>query len=85
VRGGSAHLSRGNFEQCGDELRLGLDVVAADVLNLPFPDYCLSPRSLPAFVARPKASKAKPRADQPFHVPVVLLDDVVQVFYLSHP
>jgi hypothetical protein len=30
VRGGSAHLSRGNFEQCGDELCLGLDVVATE-------------------------------------------------------
>lgn len=39
LREGSAHLLRGNLEQSGDELLLGLDVVAADVPNLPFPDH----------------------------------------------
>jgi len=85
LREGSAHLSGGNLEQFGDELRLGLDVVAADVPNLPLPHHCHRLVACQRSSGRPKATKAKPGPGQPFHAPMVLLHDIVQVFHLSQP
>ena len=65
----------------------GLDVSAADVSNLPFPDH----RHLLVACNRSSRSqkganaKAKAWADQSFHEPIVLLDDIIQVFCLSQP
>jgi hypothetical protein len=84
-REGSFHLSGGDFEQCGDELRLDPDVVATDVPNLPFPDHRHRLVARQGSAGRPKAAKAKPGPHQPFHGPMVLLHDIVQVFHLPQP
>jgi hypothetical protein len=55
----STYLSGGNFEQCGDEFRLGLDVTTADVPNLPLPDHCHRLIACQRSSRRPEAAKAK--------------------------
>ena len=82
---GSAHPSSSDVEQLGDELRLGFDVSAANVSNLPLPDHCHRLITRQCSSSGPEAAKAQPRLDQPFAVTVVLLDDIVQVFHLSQP
>src|SRR5450432_649040 len=71
LREGSALLS-GGFEVCGDEFRLGLDVVTADVSNLLLPDHCHRLVACQRSSGRRKATEAKAGAGQPFHVPMVL-------------
>jgi hypothetical protein len=44
ARGSQLTLSGGNFEQWGDEFRLGLDVTIADVPNLPLIEHYRSAR-----------------------------------------
>jgi hypothetical protein len=56
----STYLSGGNFEQCGDEFRLRLDVTTADVPNLPLPDHCHRLVACQRSSRRPEAAKAKP-------------------------
>jgi transposase-like protein len=75
--------SGGRPEQPGDEYRLSPDVAATDVPNLPLPDHrhCLVTRQCSS--RRPKTAKAQPRVGQPFHAPMVLFHDIVQVFHLS--
>ena len=78
-----ARLSGRNPEQAGDELCLGLDVVATDVPNLPLPDHRHRLEAGQRSSSRPEATEAEARTGQPFHAPVVLLHDVVQVFDLA--
>jgi hypothetical protein len=72
-------------EQPGDEFRLRSNVVAANIPKLPFPDHrhrfvaCQRPSSCP------EAAKPMSRTGQSFHLSVVLLDDIISVFYLSQP
>jgi hypothetical protein len=73
----------GNFEQRGNEFRLGLDITTTDVANLPLADHCHRLVACRRSSSRPEAAKAKPWTGQAFHVPMVLLDDVVQVFPAS--
>src|SRR3954462_9261150 len=80
---GSASLSGGILEQCSDEFRLGFDVAAADLPNLPLPDHCHRLVARQRSSRRPEATKAEAWIDQSFYFAVVLLHDVVQVFHLS--
>jgi|SRR5271166_1105466 len=85
LREGSDHVSGVDLEQCGDELRPGHDVVATDVPNLPLPDHRHRLVACQCSSRRPEAAKAPSGADQSFHDPVVLLNDIVQVFHLAQP
>ena len=62
LREGSVRFSGGNLEQFGDELRLGLDVVTADVSNLPLPHHCHRLVACQRSSSRPETAKAKSRA-----------------------
>src|SRR5215213_1136431 len=72
-----------HLEQPADESRLAPDVSASDVTNLSFPDHRHRLVARQRSSRRPETAKAKPWLDQPFHIPMSLLDDVVQVFHLS--
>ena len=65
------------MEQFSDERCLGLDVTAADVPNLPFPDHRHRLVAGQRSSRRPETAEAKARIDQPFHVAVVLLDSLI--------
>jgi hypothetical protein len=56
----SVHVSGGNFEQFGDEPRLGLDVATTDVLNLSLPDHCHRLVAGQRSSSRPEVAKASP-------------------------
>ena len=60
--GGCDDVSGGHPEQSGDELCLGPDIAAADVLNLPFPDHRHRLVTCQGSSGRPEATKSKPRA-----------------------
>jgi hypothetical protein len=66
-------VSGSHLEQSGDERRLAPDVFTADVSNVPFPDHrhrlVAHQRSSRCL----EAAKAKARAGQAFHIPMVLL------------
>jgi hypothetical protein len=80
----AARRSGGRLEQLGDEGGLRSGIVATDVPNLPLPDH-RHRRSSQCSSCRPETTEAEARAGQPFHAPVVLLHNVVQVFNLAQP
>jgi hypothetical protein len=71
-----------HLEEPGNQGNLRLHVATAHVVNLPLPDHrhhlVTRQRPFRGF----QAAEAKPRPDQPFDRPVILLHDVVQVFAL---
>jgi hypothetical protein len=85
LREGPAHLSSGDLKQSGDERRLSPDVAATDVPNLPLPHHCHRLLARQCASGRPEATEAQAWASQLFHVPVILLHDIVQIFHLSQP
>jgi hypothetical protein len=56
-----------------------------NVSNLPFPDHRHRLVAFQRSSGCPKATKAKSPAGWLFHSPVILLDDVVQVFHRPQP
>ena len=80
-----AAISGGDLEKFGNESGLRLNVPTADVVSLPLPDHrhCLVANQRQA--GGSQAAEAQPGPDQAFDPPVVLLDDVVQVFALTQP
>jgi hypothetical protein len=83
--GAVSHSSDGHLEKLGDEGRLSSDIAATDVLNLPLPDHRHRLKACQCSSCRPEATEAEPWTSQPFHTPVVLLDDIVQAFDLPQP
>ncbi len=78
-------ISGGGSEQAGNEGGLRRHVPTADVVNLPLPDHRHCLVASQCRLGCSHAAKPKPWPDHPFDAPVVLLDDVVQVFALSQP
>ena len=78
-------MSGDTVEQSSDEPRLGPDVAAINVSNLPFPyhRHCLI--ACQCSTGCPEAAKTEPWISQSFHVPMILLSNVVQVFDLAQP
>jgi hypothetical protein len=79
----SDRASVGDLEQCGDEFRLSPDVAATDVPNLSLPNHRHRLEACRCSSGRPEAAKSTPWAGRSFHIPVVLLHDIVQVFHLA--
>src|SRR5580692_7901595 len=82
---GSTYLSGSDFEQRGDDPFLALDVVTIDIPNLPLPDHCHRFIACQRSSGCPEVAKSKPWTGQSFHVPMILLSNVVQVFDLAQP
>ena len=77
-------MSGDTVEQSSDEPRLGPDVAAINVSNLPFPyhRHCLI--ACQCSTGCPEAAKTESWIGQSFHVPVVLFEGIVQVLHLSY-
>jgi hypothetical protein len=71
------------LEQSSDEFCLGPDVAAINVSNLPSPHHRHRLIACECSTGGPEAAKTKPWIGQSFHVPMVLFEDIVQVFHLS--
>jgi hypothetical protein len=77
---GSVFRSRGDVEEAGDEIRLTFDVMAVYPANLPLADHRHGLETGQRSARRSQAPEAKPGSDKTVDTPVILLDDVIQVF-----
>jgi len=75
----------GDLEELGNEDCLRLHVPPADVVSLPFSDHRQRLVASQCSLGGSQAAEAQPGPDQPFDPPVILLNDVVQVFALPQP
>jgi hypothetical protein len=78
---GISSLLRGDVDQRCDVRRLGLDVVATNVLNLPIPDHGHCLVACQRSSGSPKAAKTKPRSRHSFYIPMALFHDIVQYLF----
>ena len=70
------------IEQFGDEDGLMANVTPLDVTNLALPDHRHSLEPCQGSPCRPETAEAKPRTNQALDAPVILLDDVIEIFAL---
>ena len=73
---------RGDIEEAGYESRLSPNIVRIDASKLPLPDHGHGLEAGQGSSCRPETAEAKPRPDKALNAPVVLLDDVNQIFAL---
>jgi len=78
-------ISGGNLEELGHEDCLRPHVPPADVVSRPCSDHRHRLVASQCSLGGSQAAEAQPGPDQPFDPPVILLDDVVQVFALPQP
>jgi hypothetical protein len=71
-------------EEAGDKSSLSPDVAPVEVSNLALPDHREGLEACQGSPRRSKAAEAEPRPNQALDAPVVLLDDVVEIFALPH-
>src|ERR1700677_388249 len=76
-------LLRDAVEHASDEGRLAPDISSVDVSNLPLSDHRHSLETRQRSPRRSEAAEAEARASQALDAPVVLLNDIVEVFALS--
>ena len=74
--------SRGDVEEACDEIRLTPDVMAVDPANLPLSDHRHDLETGQCSARGSQTPEAEPRPDKTLDAPVILLDDVIQVFAL---
>ncbi len=77
--------SRGDLEQTCDEATLSPDVVSTDISNLPLSDHRHRLKTRQCSSGRPEPAKPQPRTSQSLNTPVILLENVVEVFNLAQP
>ena len=75
--------SRGDLEQTCDEATLSPDVVSTDISNLPLSDHRHRLKTRQCSSGRPEPAKPEPRTSQSLNTPVILLENVVEVFNLA--
>jgi hypothetical protein len=73
------------FSSVAMNVALGPEVVAANVSNLPSPDHGHRLVACWRSSGSPKAPKAKPESRHSFHIPMILLYDIGQIFHLPQP
>ena len=81
----SSVRSRGDLEQTCDEATLSPDVVSTDISNLPLSDHRHRLKTRQCSSGRPEPSKPERRTSQSLNTPVILLENVVEVFNLAQP
>src|SRR3954451_1173476 len=72
-------------KQAGNKGGLSPHITPTNVPNLPLSDHCHSLVASQRSSCGWQATEAQPRPDQAFDAPMVLLNDVVQVFDLAQP
>src|ERR1700684_1337808 len=75
--------SCGPVEQVGDKGGLAADIMTVNLSNLCLPHYRHALETRQRLPRRTETAEAEPRPDKALDTPVVLLDDVVQIFTLS--
>jgi hypothetical protein len=75
--------SGGNLEEIGHESNLSANVASPDPFNLPLPDHVHDLIPSDGSPRRVEAEEAESGIDSPFDEPMVLFDEVVEVFTLS--
>ena len=80
-----AGVSGGHLEEAGNEDGLSLHVAPANVMNLSPPDHRHRFVAGQCWPGGGQAAKTQPRPDQAFDPPMILLDDVIQIFALAQP
>jgi hypothetical protein len=73
----------GNLEEALHKSHLTLNVTFAYSFNLPFSHHMHRLITLDCSTCRPKTEEPEPGIDAPFDEPMVLLDEVVEIFTLS--
>ena len=71
-------------EHAGDEDRLCSDIAPVDISNLTLPDHRHRLKTCQRSPRRSETAEAKSRSDQSLDAPVILLNDVVEIFALPH-
>ena len=75
--------SCGPVEQVGDKGGLAADIMTVNLSNLSLPHHRHGLETRQRLPRRTETAEAEPRPDKALDTPVVLLDDVVQIFTLS--
>ena len=75
--------SCGPVEQVGDKGGLAADIMTVNLSNLSLPHHRHGLETRQRLPRRTETAEAEPRPDEALDTPVVLLDDVVQIFTLS--
>src|SRR3984957_11591212 len=70
-------------EQVGDKGGLATDIMTVNLSNLSLPHHRHGLETRQRLPRRTETAEAEPRPDKALDTPVVLLDDVVQIFTLS--
>ena len=82
--GSESHLELGsNPEQACHESDLPLNIRSFHSLNLSFPDHIHCLIALDCPTRRVETGKPEPGIDSSFNEPMVLLDDIIEIFALS--
>src|SRR5688572_4370345 len=74
--------SGGRSEESCNEVALRAHVIPCCTDNLSLADHRHRLKACDRLVGCHEAHEAQPRTDQPFDMPVILLDDVVEKFHL---
>jgi hypothetical protein len=74
--------SCGPVEQVGDKGGLAADIMTVNLSNLSLPHHRHGLETRQRLPRRTETAEAEPRPDRALDTPVVLLDDVVEVFAL---
>ena len=74
--------SCGAVEQIGDDDGLAPDIMTVNLSKLSLPHHRHSLETRQRLPRRTETAEAEPRSDKALDTPVVLLDDVVEVFAL---
>jgi hypothetical protein len=75
--------SCGPVEQVGDKGGLAADIMTVNLSNLSLPHHRHGLETRQRLPRRTETAEAEPRPDKALDTPVILLDDVVQIFTLS--
>ena len=75
--------SCGPIEQVGDKCGLAADIMTVNLSNLSLPHHRHGLEARQRVPRRTETAEAEPWPDKALDTPVVLLDDVVQIFTLS--
>src|ERR1700722_9746634 len=75
--------SCGPVEQVGDKGGLAADIITVNLSNLSLPHHRHGLETRQRLPRRTETAEAEPRPDKALDTPVVLLNDVVQIFTLS--
>jgi hypothetical protein len=71
-------------EEFRDEGGLMANVAPLNVSNLTFPDHRHRLKTCQRSPRRSETAEAKPRPDQALDAPMILLDNIIQIFALPH-